>query len=289
MRNELYMQIARPLGETAIRRCLDDAGLTAEAVDDFIVVSCTGIDTPGLDLILAGSLGMRSDLRRSSILGMGCYAALPGLSRARESVLARPGRRTLLLAIEICSLHFQPDDDSTENAVSSALFGDGAAAVLVGSDPEEAGSLPQTAGPQLVDFATHCDYQTLDRMAFHLTDHGFRMRLSAYVPSILAARVEEFVDRLLSGSGLRREEIPVWVVHPGSAKILDYSRERLGLPEDALDCSYSVLYEYGNMSSATVLFILEQIQREGRVRPGDHGVMLAFGPGLTIEGALLRW
>jgi predicted naringenin-chalcone synthase len=106
MRNELYMQIARPLGEMAIRRCLDDAGLTAEAVDDFIVVSCTGIDTPGLDLILAGSLGMRSDLRRSSILGMGCYAALPGLSRARESVLARPFRRTLTVAPEIYSLHF---------------------------------------------------------------------------------------------------------------------------------------------------------------------------------------
>ena len=134
-RNDMYLRLARPLGEAAIERCLAAAGLAPKDVDDFIVVSCTGIDTPGLDLILAGSLGMRPDLRRSSILGMGCYAALPGLSRARELVVAQPSRRTLLLALEICSLHFQPDDDSTENAVSTALFADGAAAVLVAGEP----------------------------------------------------------------------------------------------------------------------------------------------------------
>ena len=126
-------------------------------------------------------------------------------------------------------------------------------------------------------------------MAFHLTDHGFRMRLSAYVPAILAASIEDFVDRLLERNGLRRPDVPVWAVHPGSAKILDYTQERLGLPENTLACSYTVLYEYGNMSSATVLFILDRIQREGQVRAGDYGVLLAFGPGLTIEGALLRW
>jgi len=291
-RNEAYLVIAQELGKTAIERCLGSAGLDPQAVDDLIVISCTGIDTPGLDLLLAGKLGMRSDLKRSTILGMGCYAALPGLSRARESVLARKGRRTLVLAVEICSLHFQPEDASTENAVCTALFGDGAAAVLVESGDvhkaEEQGT-QTNGGPQLVDFATHCDYQTLDQMAFHLTDHGFQMALSSYVPAILGAKVEDFVDGLLGRNGLRRGDIRVWAAHPGSAKILDYTRERLDLPGSALDCSYAVLQDFGNMSSPTILFILERLQKERVPQAGDYGVLLAFGPGLTIEGALVRW
>jgi alkylresorcinol/alkylpyrone synthase len=287
-RNEVYMRTAQELGAQAIQRCLLAAKASPTDVDDFVVVSCTGIDTPGLDLLLAGALGMRSNLRRSSILGMGCYAALPGLSRARDAVVAQSGRKTLVLAVEICSLHFQPDDPSTENLVSSALFADGAAAVLIGGDSPASGSVVYP-GPCLLDFATFSDYQTLDRMAFHLTDHGFHMHLSAYVPSILAAKVEEFVDELLGRSHLRREDVQVWGVHPGSAKILEHTQQRLQLPDHALDASFAVLHDYGNMSSPTILFILECLQREGRAKPGDFGVLLAFGPGLTIEGALLQW
>ncbi len=287
-RNEMYMQLARPLGETAIRRCLANAGAAITDVDDFIVISCTGIDTPGLDLILAGSMGMRSDLQRSSLLGMGCYAALPGLARAWQSVLAHPQKKTLVLAIEVCSLHFQPEDASTENIVASALFADGAAAVLVGGGSGQSLSTPGN-GPTLVDFATQCDYQTLDQMAFHLTDHGFRMRLSLYIPALLAANLEAFVDRLLARNHLQRADIASWAVHPGSAKILSNTAQRLGLPAHALDGSFSILNDFGNMSSPTILFILEQVAREKRLRAGDYGVLLAFGPGLTLEGALLRW
>jgi predicted naringenin-chalcone synthase len=286
-RNELYLQAARSIGEQAIRRCLDQAGMDVSQVDDFIVVSCTGIDTPGLDLLLAGQMGMRSDLKRSTILGMGCYAALPGLQRVRDSVLAHPGRTALLLCVEICSLHFQSDDDSIENAVCSALFGDGAAAVLIGVDDPPAGG--GTLRPALVDFETACDYQTLDRMAFHLTDHGFQMRLSAYVPKILSANIEAFVDGMLVRNGLRRVDVSVWAAHPGSAKILDYTAEKLALSPGALECSYEILRQYGNMSSPTILFILNEIQKESLPAAGDYGVILAFGPGLTIEGALLKW
>jgi alkylresorcinol/alkylpyrone synthase len=287
VRNERYLQIARALGRSAIERCLEAAGRTVTDVDDLIVVSCTGIDTPGLDLLLAGDLGMRSDLKRSTILGMGCYGAFPGLTRAYQSVASRPGRLALVLAIEICSLHFQPQDPSTENLVCSALFGDGAAAALIGEAPsEDASGVFQR--PRLLDFETYCNYQTLDRMAFHLTDHGFRMQLSAYVPAILAAEIDPFVDRLLARNDIRREEIAFWAVHPGSSRILDHTQERLALPESALSCSYAVLQDCGNMSSATILFILDRILAEQPPSPGSYGVLLAFGPGLTIEGALLR-
>ena len=279
-RNQRYLSEALELGQKAVQRCLDQAGITPQDVDDFIVVSCTGIDTPGLDLRLAGSMGMRSDLTRSTILGMGCYAAFPGLARARQA--ASSTRRSLLLAVEICSLHFQTQDDSTENVVSSALFADGAAAALV--QPGE--GLP---GPKIIDAATYCDYQTFDHMTFQLTDQGFRMSLSAYVPELLAAQVETFVDRLLAHNDLDRSQIQHWGVHPGSLKILQHVEEQLALPEEALSCSREVLNQYGNMSSPTILFVLEKIQQKTRPAPGDYGVIMALGPGLTMESALLQW
>lgn len=282
-RNERYMAEAVPLGALAIQRCLDQAGMSAQQIDDLLIVSCTGIDTPGLDLRLAGELKMSPWLRRACVLGMGCYGAFPGLLRAREAALARPGSTSLVLAVELCSLHFQPGDMSIENVVSAALFADGAAAALVST---QSGGRP---GPALLDTATFSDYQTFDHMAFHLTDHGFRMSLSAYVPKLLAAKVEEFVDVLLKRNGLTRADVRHWGVHPGSSKILDYVESRLGLdPEDMLP-SRSVLYHYGNMSSATILFVLDEIQRQRQPTVGDYGVLMSFGPGLTMESALVRW
>ncbi|MDX1663300.1 MAG: type III polyketide synthase [Candidatus Promineifilaceae bacterium] len=299
-RNRRYLQEALPLAERAIARCLEDAGLQIDAVDDFIVVSCTGIDTPGLDLQLAHRLEMRPDLRRATILGMGCYGAMPGLLRAAEA--ARAGRMALLLALEICSLHFQPDDDSIENTVTSALFADGAAAVLVSptnagaadqASPQENGSnghaAPLTSGPYLVDFETFSDFQSLDQMSFRLTDTGFRMGLGAAVPDILADNVGPFVDRLLARNGLERDDVDIWGVHPGSGKILDFIEGRLELEEGALDHGRAVLCQYGNMSSPTVLFVLDEIHRHATPRPGDRAVLMAFGPGLTLEGALVQW
>ncbi|NLG98985.1 MAG: type III polyketide synthase [Chloroflexi bacterium] len=284
-RNERYMEEAVPLGALAAARCLEQAGVTAQEVSDLIVVSCTGIDTPGLDLHLAGRMGMSPGLHRTCVLGMGCYGAFPGLLRAREAALARPGALALVAAVEICSLHFQPGDMSIENVVSSALFSDGAAAALVGTRPEGA----QGGFPRLIDAATFCDYQTFDHMAFHLTDHGFRMSLSAYVPRLLAAKIEEFVDGLLRRNGIERAGVRHWGVHPGSSRILDYVEQRLALQPGALDASRKTLFEYGNMSSATILFVLEQLQRQNHPQPGDLGVLMSFGPGLTMEGALVEW
>ena len=292
-RNERYMDEALPLGEKAIRNCLDQAGLSPGAVNDFIVVSCTGLDIPGLDLLLAGRLEMRPELRRTCILGMGCYGAFPALERARESVMADSRRNVLVLALELCSLHFQPTDRSIENIVSSALFADGAAAVLLGGTDTSNGERHLRSNspplPSLLECATYCDYQTFDHMAFHLTDHGFHMRLSAYVPDLLAAKVEKVVDVLLRDHGLGRNDVRFWGVHPGSAKILDYVQSRLTLREHDLDCSRQVLYQYGNMSSATILFVLNLIQERDNPAPGDYGILMAFGPGLTLQAALIQW
>jgi predicted naringenin-chalcone synthase len=222
---------------------------------------------------------------------MGCYAAFPGLLRARDAVGANVDRLALVLCLELCSVHLQPDN-SVENIVVSALFGDGAAAAIIGHEGHGTGEAlgPGDArGPRLVDAATHCDYTTLDKMAFHVTDTGYQMRLSAYVPDLLAAKIEEFIDGLLERNNLGRDDVRFWGIHPGGAKILDYLQARLKLTDDDLGYSRKVLREHGNMSSPTILFVLEEIQRCGRPQRGDWGVLMAFGPGLTMEAALLQW
>ena len=286
VRNEYYMAEAMPLGEATIQRCLDMAGVGPEIVDDFFVVSCTGFDIPGLDLRLAGKMGMRSDLRRTAVLQMGCYGASPALWRAHEAVTASPERVALVLAIELSSLHLQLDD-SLDNMVSMALFADGAAAALIGN--VEDGPLKPEGRPFYIDASTYCDYSTFDHMAFHITDHGFEMRLSSYVPEVLAANVDGFVDDLLGRNGLGREDVRFWGIHPGGKKILDNLETRLGLSDTDLDYSRTVLREHGNMSSATIMFVIEEIERSGKPSPGDIALMMTFGPGLTMEGMLLKW
>lgn len=280
-RNDLYIQHANNLGEEALRRCLTLSGREASEIDSLVVISCTGYEIPGLDLTLAKRLGLRSDIRRTCILGMGCYAAFPGINRARDAVLAFPDAKVLVLAIELCSLHFQ-SDDSDEMVVSNALFADGAAAVLL----EGRSDRPSI---RIVDTLTLTNYDTLEHMAFRVTDHGFRMVLSSYVPQILGLAIEDFADQLLERNGLTRDEVTFWAIHPGGKKILDHLQERLGLDDPAMRFSREVMRDYGNMSSPTVLFVLEAIQRSGEPKPGDYGVMMAFGPGLTMESCLVRW
>jgi predicted naringenin-chalcone synthase len=280
-RNLRFMRDAVPLGSATVCRALEQTGLGPQDIDQFTVTSCTGYDLPFLDLQIAGQIGLRRDLKRTCILGMGCYAAFPGLIRARDVAMAHPSQRALLLSIELCSLHFQPTDD-TENVIVSALFGDGAAAAVIGHD--EASS-----GPMIVDALTRCEYNTLDHMAFHLTDYGMKMQLSAYVPEVLGANVEEFVDELLERNGLGRQDVRFWGLHPGGLKIMQHIERRLELAPNELRFSRAVLRDYGNMSSPTVLFVLDEIMRTGEPHKGDYAVLMAFGPGLTMESCLLRW
>lgn len=282
-RNDLYMQEAVPLAETAVQRGLASAGYSPADVDELIVVSCTGFSIPGLDLHLAQRLGMRHDLQRTCILGMGCYGTFPGLLRAMQAVKSDPYRRALVVSVELCSLHMQ-FDPSAESVVSASLFSDGAGMALVGG----ADAVTDPA-PRLLRSATYSDYTTLDHMSFCVTDHGFRMYLSSYVPDVLAANVQPFIQNLLGEHGLSAGDVRFWGIHPGSTRIVDYIQQQLGLADQQVEFSHQVLHDYGNMSSTTILFVLDQIQRCGRPARGDYGVLLAFGPGLTMEGLLMQW
>lgn len=285
-RNDKYMEAAVPLGEETLKKLFAQSAYTPQDIDDFMVVSCTGYSIPGLDLHLAGRLGMRHDLRRTCILGMGCYGSFPGLRRASESVASGHNRVALVLSLELCSLHLQ-FDGTAETVVSAGLFADGAAAAIVSREmptPEQAASMPR-----LLNFKTQCDYQTLDEMSFTVSDTGFRMYLSSYVPDVLAANVEAFVDDLLADCHLTRDEVAHWGIHPGSTKIVDYVADSLELAYEQVECAHEVLHDYGNMSSATILFVLNRIQQTKQPQSGEYGVLMAFGPGLTIEGALVQW
>jgi predicted naringenin-chalcone synthase len=281
-RNDRYMEEALPFGESVIRRGLESASINAEDITTFIVVSCTGLNTPGLDLLLAQRLGMRTNLTRTCVLGMGCYGAFPGIRLAMENIKANPKGLALVLALELCSLHLQ-FDGAVETAVSTSLFGDGAGMLLVGNEPSN------VSLPKLIDAETYCDYQTLDHMTFTVTDQGFRMYLSSYVPDVLAANIRAFVERLLSRHRLQCEDVKFWAIHPGSKKIVEYIQKQLDLTDEQVGYSLETLRDFGNMSSATVLFVLERIIQKGSPCKGDYGVMMAFGPGLTMEATLVQW
>jgi len=283
-----YAAEALPLGKGAVAAALADADMDAAEVGLLAVVSCTGYATPGLDIALGRDLGMRPDVHRLMIGHMGCYAALPALGAAADFVVAR-ARPAVLVCLELTSLHVQPASatargphptaDDLEQMVAAALFSDAAAALVL---------RPDAPGLEVVDVVAHTDVSTSDHMTWNVTDLGFRMGLSARVPSVLARHVGPVVEGLLGRHGLAVGDVAGWAVHPGGRRIVEVVGERLGLSPAALAPSYDVLRDYGNASSATVLLVLEQLCRERSFAPGDAVVAMAFGPGLTLYAALLR-
>ncbi|MGY1741384.1 MULTISPECIES: type III polyketide synthase [unclassified Blastococcus] len=268
-----YVQEALPLGKQAVAGALDRAGLAPGDVGLFAVATCTGYATPGLDIRLAADLGMPPGLQRLLIGHMGCYAAIPGLAAVGDFVTAR-ARPAVLLCCELTSLHVQPAQRDLEQVVAHALFSDAAAAVVV---QPGAGS-----GRRLAGVVARTDSSTADHMTWDVTDLGFRMGLSPRVPDVLARHVGAVVDELLTGAGLRVEDVAGWAVHPGGPRILDVVRDELGLAEEQMAASRRVLAEHGNCSSATVLLVLDELgDVDGPV------VAMAFGPGLTLYAALL--
>src|SRR3954449_3141089 len=272
-RMERYVQEALPLGKQAVAGALDAAGLAPGDVGLFAVATCTGYATPGLDIRLAGDLGMPAGLQRLLVGHMGCYAAIPGLAAVGDFVTAR-SRPAVLLCCELTSLHVQPAQADLQQVVAHALFSDAAAAVVV-----EPGA---GRGGRLAGVVARTDASTADHMTWDVTDLGFRMGLSPRVPDVLSRHVGNVVDELLRDAGLRIEDVAGWAVHPGGPRILDVVRDELGLAETQLSASRHVLAEHGNCSSATVLLVLEELADvDGPV------VALAFGPGLTLYAALL--
>jgi predicted naringenin-chalcone synthase len=278
-RMQRFLEEALPLGRAAIEACLEDAGLAPEDVSQLTVVSCTGYATPGLDILLARELGLGLDAQRLHIGHMGCYAAVPGLATVADGVAAR-GKVSIMLCLELTSLHVQPPTRDLEQVVAHALFSDAATAVAVAPDAP--------AGLEVVDVVARTDTDHREKMRWDVTDHGFRMALSAKVPRVLEAHVEDVVSELLAPRGLTPADVRGWAVHPGGPKIIDVVRDRLGLAEDDVAESRGVLRDHGNCSSATAMLVLDRIRAGRELRAGDPVLLMAFGPGLTLYAALLR-
>lgn len=282
-RNDAWIAAATELGEVAIRRALDRAQLEPAQIDHVFFVSVTGIATPSIDARLVGRLGLRPDVKRTPIFGLGCVAGAAGLARASDYVRAFPRQNAVLLSVELCSLTLQLEDFSVANLIASGLFGDGAAAVVL------AGGERGAAGPR-VTATRSVFYPGTERvMGWDVVDSGFKVVLSSAVPQVVREHIRGDVDSFLSAHGLARGDIRHWLCHTGGPKVLEAFAAALELPEAALARSWESLRTVGNLSSASVLFVLAETLAAGEAKPGDRGLLLAMGPGFCAELVLLEW
>jgi predicted naringenin-chalcone synthase len=277
-RIERFVEEAIPLGREALEACLDRAGLAPRQVDALTVATCTGYATPGLDILLARELGLREETQRLHVGHMGCYAALPALATLGDAAAAR-NMTGLLLCLELSSLHVQEESHETDQIIAHSLFADAAAAVAV---------RPGGSGLVVVDVAAHTDVESAGLMTWDVTDHGFRMGLAQEIPKVLERHAGPLVGSLLARHDLSPKDVAGWAIHPGGPKILEALAAPLAIAEDDLEVSRSVLRDFGNCSSPTVLLVLQRLLEQRPLRPGDPVVCLAFGPGLTLYAALLR-
>jgi len=284
--NERYCEIARSAGVELARRALASAGLQPKDVDLVVSVSCTGFMIPALDAYVADVLGMGPRLVRLPITESGCAGGVVGLVRANDFLTAHPHCVALVIAIEFSSLTFQRWDRSATNVVSTALFGDGgAAAVLVGAGhalAEKGAARVRGGGSIFFPGTTHL-------MGFRLRNQGLQIVLDRELAPFVRREVVAAVEDFLRSQGLRRSDIGRWVLHPGGRRIIEVMSERLGLTDEDLLPTEVVLAEHGNMSSVTVLFVLDEILRSQKPAQGERGLLGAFGPGFGVEFALLEF
>lgn len=268
---------ATPLALTSCRRALDEAALQPGEITHLITVSCTGFFAPGVEFELIKQLGLSPAVARVNVGFMGCHGAMNALRVAQAFIGAEPSARVLLCCTELCSLHYQYGWDQ-EQVVANTLFADGSAAVVLTAGSEERPDAWRLAG------CASCLLPDSEReMTWRITDHGFAMTLSPRVPELIRQRLRLWLESWLGEHRLRIEDVQSWAIHPGGPRVLQATLESLDLPATASEASAAVLAECGNMSSATVLFVLRRLQQQGASPPC---VALAFGPGLTAEAAL---
>jgi alkylresorcinol/alkylpyrone synthase len=281
--NRHWIRAATELGEKAVTRALAEAGLRGQDLNAFFFTSVTGICSPSIDALLINKMGLCRNIRRLPIFGLGCVAGAAGISRAADYVTAHPGQIAVLLSVELCSLTIQRDDLSTANLISSGLFGDGAAAVIV------AGADCGLPGPAILATQSVFYPDTEEMMGWDISEKGFRIVLSREVPNLVRKNLRHDVDDFLASRGLTRSDIGSWVLHTGGPKILEATGEALGLNNGQLDVSWECLRRTGNLSSASVLVVLEEVMKNRRPEPGTLGVLAAMGPGFCSEFVLLEW
>lgn len=279
--NNEYIEHAVKLGREAAEKCLERAGLKPEDIDLIITVSCTGFMIPSLDAHLINLMGFRSNVRRMPFTELGCAAGAMALGRAADYLKANPGGNVLIIAVELPSLTFQRRDISQANLISSILFGDGAAAVIV--------SGKETRGPRILVSETYTFPDSLGAMGFDLRDSGFHILLAKDVPEMIGEKIGGLVSGFLERHGRTRDDIKGWILHPGGARLLGNVEKELGLNKCDTQPSWDILGNVGNLSSATILFILQEWLEKRPLKSGEYAVAAAFGPGFSAEFLLLQW
>jgi alkylresorcinol/alkylpyrone synthase len=292
--NAAWLEAAEELGVRAIDAALDRAGMSRQDLNALIVVSITGIASPSLDARLINRMALRPDIKRTPIFGIGCAGGAIGLTRAADYTLAYPDHTAAILCVEICSLTMQPQDFSTTNLIASGLFGDGAAAVIVrGSRTTHRSpkSSPQSSllGPQILGTGSVFYPDTEEIMGWNISEAGFKIVLSPQLPNLIKGRLAGDIDEFLGKYQLRRADIGNWVIHTGGPKVLDSIQSTLELKDSDLDRSWDCLRQFGNLSSASVLLVLEEVLMNDTPPQGTYGVLMAMGPGFCLEMILLKW
>ncbi len=280
-KNRIYVREVKKLGKTALETALHKAGWSADSLDYIITVSCTGIMIPSLDAYLVNDLQMRKDIVRLPVTEMGCAAGISGLIYASNFLKSNPGKRAAVVAVESPTATFQLDDYSMANMVSAAIFGDGAACVLLSSEKDSTG--PRILGEEMYHFtdSTHL-------MGFDLTDGGLKMILDPAVPEEITKHFPNIVHPFLEGLNSDISKVNHLIFHPGGRKIVQTVEELFGKYGKNIDDTRETLRLYGNMSSATVLYVLERFM-DKNPKPGEQGLLLSFGPGFSAQRILLEW
>jgi alkylresorcinol/alkylpyrone synthase len=282
--NNRWIESSVDLGQQAVCRAMEQAQVKPENIGAFFFVSVTGIASPSIDARLINRMRLNPHIKRMPIFGLGCVAGAAGIARAADYVKAYPNQAALLLSVELCSLTIQPDDLSAANLISTGLFGDGAAAlVIAGSE------LNAPDGPRILQTRSTFYPETEYVMGWDISDKGFRIVLSRDVPEVVLKNLGRDVDLFLADHQLTRQDIGCWIIHTGGPKVLEATGQALQLPQGALDTSWDCLRKTGNLSSASVLFVLEEIMKNRRPDPGTWSVLAAMGPGFCSELVLLKW
>src|SRR5215471_2350226 len=281
--NDAWIRVAQELGEQALCRALHHAGLAPNELGALLFTSVTGISSPSIDAMLINRMGLSRNIRRVPIFGLGCVAGAAGIARAADYVRAYPAQSAALVAVELCSLTIQREDLSVANLISSGLFADGSAAVIV------TGGQLSAHGPEIVATRSVFYPETEEMMGWKVSERGFNIVLSPQVPTLIRENLGRNVDAFLGEHGYTRSNIGSWVLHTGGPKVLEATADALDLHDGQLDASWDCLKRVGNLSSASVLVVLEDVMENRRPEPGTLGLLAAMGPGFCSELVLLKW
>ena len=281
--NDAWIENAEDLAYTALCRALTRAGIEPEELSAIFFASVTGICSPSIDARLINRMDLPKNLKRIPIFGLGCVAGAAGIGRAADYVLAYPQQAAALVCVELCSLTWQREDLSLANIISSGLFGDGAAAVILGGEEKV------QHGPRVLATRSSFYRGTEDVMGWKISEKGFEIVLSPRVPDMVFRHLANDVDAFLGEQGLERRDIHSWIMHTGGPKVLEATAEALELPDKALEASWNCLRKVGNISSVSVLLVLEDFMGRRRPPQGSYSILAAMGPGFCAELVLLRW